>query len=326
MAGHSAVATLTLANATSGARLTIPAASVPPEALLELPKAELALTDRFARFALMASANAVADAGLDWTAQDPSRCGVASGSCMNGITETEVGFEALFVRGRSRVHPFTLVRTMPNAPAACVAMRFELAGPTLHYSTTCSSSSVAIGEAARTIRHGYADVMIAGGTESLLTYSAVNCWNSAQLLARLHDDPAQSCRPFDSTRDGTVLGEGAVFVVLEDWDRALARGAPIRAELAGYACSADSGHLTQPSVAGQARIKLGPYAIIGPLGDVFIRRTLKIQPADAGRTHRQQGKAAIMVGIDQFFRGGRRFSQDAEPPERILPLILGEHS
>ena len=253
MAGHSAVATLTLANATSGARLTIPAASVPPEALLELPKAELALTDRFARFALMASANAVADAGLDWTAQDPSRCGVASGSCMNGITETEVGFEALFVRGRSRVHPFTLVRTMPNAPAACVAMRFELAGPTLHYSTTCSSSSVAIGEAARTIRHGYADVMIAGGTESLLTYSAVNCWNSAQLLARLHDDPAQSCRPFDSTRDGTVLGEGAVFVVLEDWDRALARGAPIRAELAGYACSADSGHLTQPSVAGQAR-------------------------------------------------------------------------
>lgn len=265
MAGQSAVAPLTLANAATGARLTVPAATVPDGALDALPKPVLALTDRFTRFALMATAGAMADAGLDRDVEDRARIGVASGSCMNGITETEVGFDALFVRGRSKVHPFTLVRTMPNAPAAYIAMTYGLTGPALHYSTTCSSSSVAVGEAARTIRHGYADVMIAGGTESLLTYSAVNCWHSAQLLAPVHDDPHRSCRPFDATRNGTVLGEGAVFVVLEEWERARARGADIRAELIGYACTADSGHPTQPSVDGQA------HSMRSALADAGIR-------------------------------------------------------
>lgn len=252
LAGRSAILSLTLTNAANGAQLTIPAASVPQDALASLPKATSIMTDKFTRFALMAAADAITNSGIELESEDRARFGVSSGSCMNGITETEVGFNCLYIRGRPKVHPFTLVRTMPNAPAAYIAMTYGLTGPALHYSTTCSSSAVAVGEAARSIRHGYADVMIAGGTESMLTYSAVNCWHSAQLLAPMHEDPSQSCRPFDRTRNGTVLGEGAVFIVLEEWDRARARRANIRAELAGYSCAADSGHATQPSVFGQA--------------------------------------------------------------------------
>lgn len=260
MAGRSAVAPVTLTNSASGETLVIPAARVPDEVCATLPKSLMLMTDRFAQLALQAAGDAVANAGIDWNREDRTRCGVASGSCMNGITETEVGFETIFVRKRPKVHPFTLIRTMPNAPAAYIAMAHGLAGPALHHSTTCSSSSVAIGEAARQIRHGYADVMVAGGTESLITYSAVNCWYASALLAPLAEEPSQSCRPFDATRAGTVLGEGAVFVVLEDMNRARRRGASILAELVGYACFADSAHVTQPSADAQALPMRGALA------------------------------------------------------------------
>ncbi len=253
LAGHSAIRSQVFTNAATGTTLTVPVAGVPDSALRPLSKVDSAWSDRFGRFALIAAADAVADSGLQFDRENRDRIGVSSGTCMGGITETEVGFNAIYLRRRPKVHPFTVLRTMYNAPTALVAAAHRLAGPSLAYSTTCSSSSVAIGEAARQIRHGYADVMIAGGAESLLTYAAINCWYSAQLLAPLHADPAQSCRPFDATRNGTVLGEGAAFVVLEDWDHAVGRGARIHAELAGYACSADIDHLTQPSVEGQAR-------------------------------------------------------------------------
>lgn len=253
LAGQSAIASHKFTNAATGTTLTVPAASVPDTALKPLSKLDVTLSDKFGRLALMAAADAVTDAGLQVASEDRARIGVSSGTCMGGITETEIGFDTIYLRRRPKVHPFTVLRTMYNAPSALVATAHGLAGPVLAYSTTCSSSSVAIGEAARQIRHGYADVMIAGGTETLLTYSAINCWHSAQLLAPLHEDPAQSCRPFDATRNGTVLGEGAAYFVLEDWEHALARGARVHAELIGYACTADSGHLTQPSAEGQAR-------------------------------------------------------------------------
>ena len=209
------------------------------------------MCDKYTRLALMAAADAVADAKLDFAQEDRGRCGTSTGTCMSGISETEVGFTTIFVEKKAKVHPFTLLRTMANGPAAFISIAHQLTGPSLSTGATCSSSSVAIGEAARQIQHGYADVMIAGGTETLLTYSAINCWHSAQLLAPLHEDPAQSCRPFDATRAGTALGEGAVYMVLESVEHAQARGARIYAELAGYACSTDSFHPTNPSVEGQ---------------------------------------------------------------------------
>lgn len=251
-AGHSAIAPRTFTNAATLTTLTIPVAAVPDSALTPVAKATALMCDKFGRIAVMAGNAAIADAGLDFEREDRSRIGASTGTCMGGISETEVGFDAIYLRKRPKVHPLTVVRTMYNSPAAFITIEHRLTGPALSYSTTCSSSSVSIGEAARQIRHGYADVMIAGGTETLLTYSAVNCWFSAQLLAPVHEDPARSCRPFDATRNGTVLGEGAVYVVLEEWERAVARGARIYAELAGYACTSDSEHVTQPSLAGQS--------------------------------------------------------------------------
>ncbi len=250
--GVSAVRAHVFTNAMTGTSLALPAASVPDAALTPLAKATEALTDKFTRLGIMAAGAAIRAAHLDLAAEDRTRIGASTGTCMGGITETEAGFDSIYVRKRPKVHPFTVVRTMYNGPSAFICIEHGLAGPSLTFSTTCSSSSVAIGEAARQIRHGYADVMIAGGTETLLTYSAVNCWYSAQLLAPLHEAPERSCRPFAATRNGTVLGEGAVYLVLEAEERATARGAPILAELAGYACTSDSLHVTQPSVAGQA--------------------------------------------------------------------------
>lgn len=253
MAGHSAVEVGRFKNAATETELVVPVARLPDGALDAPTKSIAGLTDRFTQMALQAATSAVSDARLNLPFMDRSRVGVSNGTCMGGISETEVGFDTIYLRRRPKVHPFTVVRTMYNAPSAFVAAAFELTGPVLAYSTTCSSSAVAIGEAARMIRHGYVDTMIAGGSESLLTYSAINCWHSAQLLAPIASLPSESCRPFSADRNGAVLGEGAAFVVLESWDHALARGARIQGELVGYGCTADSGHMTQPSVAGQAR-------------------------------------------------------------------------
>ena len=253
VAGESSVAAGTFKNPATGTELTVPIARR-PDGALDSPARDVAgLTDRFTHMALQAASAAIDDARLDFASIDKSRVGVSNGTCMGGISETEVGFDSIYLRGRPKVHPFTVIRTMYNAPSAFVAAALQVSGPVLAYSTTCSSSSVAIGEAARTIRHGYADTMIAGGSESLLTYSAINCWHSAQLLARVADVPSASCRPFSADREGTALGEGAAFVVLEAWETAKQRGATILGELAGYGCTADSGHVTQPSVNGQAR-------------------------------------------------------------------------
>lgn len=250
---RSGIASLTLRSPTTPHELVIPAGLVQPDSITPPPASIRPLVDRSSHFAWIAATDALADSGLDVTTWDGERVGVTTGCCMNGISETDRGFQDLYVRNKRRVHPFTLVRTMPNASAALIAGCLGISGPALHYSTTCSSSSVAIGEAARLIRHGYADVMIAGGTEALLTYSAVNCWDSARLLAPTSSHVFDSCRPFDSTREGAVLSEGAAFVVLESWEFASRRTARIHAELIGYGTTADSGHPTQPTQAGQAR-------------------------------------------------------------------------
>jgi 3-oxoacyl-[acyl-carrier-protein] synthase II len=143
---------------------------------------------------------------------------------------------------------------MNNAPAAWIGLEHGLTGPNLTFSTACSSSAVAIGEAARRIAAGEADVMIAGGAEAPLNFGTLKAWDALKTLATEDpDDPAASCKPFAKDRSGLVLGEGAAMLVLESWDRALARGAPILAELAGYGLCTDAVHITRPSVEGQAR-------------------------------------------------------------------------
>jgi 3-oxoacyl-[acyl-carrier-protein] synthase II len=210
--------------------------------------------DRVSQFALFAAGQAIADAGLDLSQEDKSRIGVYLGTGMGGAASVEEGYVRLYRDGAERLKPFTVLMAMNNAAASAIGLEYGLTGSNLTFSTACSSSSVSIGEAFQQVRHGYADVMLAGGAEALLTFGTIKAWEALRALASEdQDDLAASCKPFAANRTGLVLGEGAGIVVLEDMERALARGATIHAELTGYGSGNDASHITQPSPEGQAR-------------------------------------------------------------------------
>jgi 3-oxoacyl-[acyl-carrier-protein] synthase II len=219
-----------------------------------LPRATLIQLDRFSRFALAATAQALADSGYAATEEQSERTGVYLGTGMGGAHALEATYIDVFRERRDRVHPLTVLRAMNNAATGQISVAHRLRGPTLTFSTACSSSAIAIGEAGRAIRHGYLDAAVAGGAESLLTLGVIRAWESLQALAAEdEDDPAASCRPFSKDRTGLVLAEGAGMVVLEDLEQAEQRGAPIYAELAGYGATSDARHLTRGDTAGQQR-------------------------------------------------------------------------
>ena len=201
-----------------------------------MPAPPIAMSDKVSLLALAAAESAISDANLDLDREDLSRAGVAVGTSLGAVMTQEAAYYEIIAENKSRLSPFTLVKVMQNGPAAQIALRYQLHGPSLTYSVTCSSSSVAVGESMRNIRHGYTDVMIAGGTEALFTYVSIRAWQALHVLAppRL-DNVAETCRPFSKDRNGTVLGDGAAFVVLEELERAKKRGAHIYAEIAGYA-------------------------------------------------------------------------------------------
>jgi 3-oxoacyl-[acyl-carrier-protein] synthase II len=208
--------------------------------------------DRVSQFALSAASQAWKDAGMELAEGEQRRSGVYLGTGMGGARTLEDSYEQLFRGNVKRLHPLTVVMVMNNAAASCVSMEYGLKGPCHTYSTACSSSAVAIGEAFRLIKHGYADVMLGGGTESLLTAGILMSWESIGTLALEAEDPSTSCRPFSKDRTGFVLGEGAAVLVLESLDRAKKRGVHIYGEVVGYGSTADAGHMTKPSVEGQS--------------------------------------------------------------------------
>jgi 3-oxoacyl-[acyl-carrier-protein] synthase II len=210
--------------------------------------------DRVSQIALVAATAAVTDAALEITNGLGQRAGVSFGTGMGSAAAIEDTHLQIFARDPTRVRPLTVLKVMNNASAAHIAVKYGLGGPDLTYSCACSSSAVAIGEAYRQIRHGYADVMIAGGAEAPLTYSFFRSWDAMHVLAPIdRQNPSATCRPFARNRGGLVLGEGAAMVVLEEREGAMRRGARIYAELAGYGSSNEHSHLTKPSVEGQAR-------------------------------------------------------------------------
>jgi len=252
MAGRSGIAGLPCAAGARGA--TRVAAQVAFDPTAHFPEPELATLDRFSQFARVAAAQAIADAGLCLAQEDRTRIGVSLGTGLGGACTIEDGYRALYGRGAAAVRPMTVLMAMNTAGASQIALKYALEGPNLTYSTACSSGGIAIGEACRLIRHGYADVMIAGGAEALLTEGALVAWDALRTLARVDAaDPAASCRPFSRDRSGLVLGEGAAIVVLEASERALARGAPIHAELIGFGSANDIRHIARPSIEGQVR-------------------------------------------------------------------------
>ncbi len=217
-------------------------------------KNKAATMDRVTQFAVVASQQALKDSGINLDTENLDRFGVYLGTGMGGAASVEEGYVRLYKDQAKRLKPFTVLMAMNNAASAQVALDFGITGPDLTFCTACSSSSVAIGEAVRQIKHGYTDVMLAGGSEALLTFGTIKAWEALRTLAdEDKQNPSASCKPFSGNRSGLVLGEGAGMVVLEDMDRAVARGATIYAEVIGYGSSNDSSHITQPSVEGQAR-------------------------------------------------------------------------
>jgi len=218
-------------------------------------KAKLLTLDRVSQFALVAAREAMAQAGLDsdLTGLQAERFGVLVGTGSGGASSLEAAYYALLEQKVARLRPMTVVLAMHNATAAHLSMEFGLKGPSSTVSNACASSATAMGEAFRQIRHGYADAMLVGGSDALLTRGTIKAWQAMHTLAKPHADGAQtSCRPFSKDRSGLVLSEGSAMLVLEDWDTAKRRGANILAELAGYASTTDAHHLTQPEAHGQA--------------------------------------------------------------------------
>lgn len=217
-------------------------------------KIQLTGIDRFSQFALVAAQQAVQDANLELGETELGRAGVCMGSCQGGVGTLENGYRELFQQEEPRIKPLTVLLSMNNAAASHVSIKYRLQGPNITYATACASSAIAIGESYRQIKHGYADVMLAGGAEAMLTLGAMKAWEALRTLALEDpDDASASCKPFAKNRSGLVLGEGAAVLILEDAERAVKRGARIYAELAGYDCSSDSSHITKPDSAGQAR-------------------------------------------------------------------------
>jgi 3-oxoacyl-[acyl-carrier-protein] synthase II len=195
----------------------------------------------------------VADATLDLSGVICERSGVFVGTGMGGTQSNDQGYATLYGENSNRIKPFTVLMGMHNAPAAWIAMEHNLCGPNLTYSTACSSSAVAIGEAWLRVARGEIDAAIAGGSEAPLSFGSLKAWEALHTLASAdRDDPSTSCKPFSKNRSGMVLGEGAAMVVLEGWDRAVARGAKIHGEIIGYGLTTDIAHITRPSVEGQA--------------------------------------------------------------------------
>lgn len=232
----------------------------------ELDRSEVLLSDRSTRLALLASSRALNGAGFPPGAPALRDCGVFVG-CASGPTES-VNASYTTLHDTGRLPALTLLRCMPSAAAASIAIRHGLRGPNQTYASACASSTLAIGEALRAIRHGYLDMALAGGTEAPFGDGTLKAWEALRMLAPLgqaaSDDDActaaladAACRPFDRQRSGIVLGEGAVFFVLEAAEHAAARGAPAMARLTGFAATGDGHHWTEPCSAGQVRAMKG---------------------------------------------------------------------
>ena len=204
--------------------------------------------DRATQLGFAAAADAIADAGD--IGGDPARCAVMSGTGIGGLSTMEDGIETYITRGPSRISPFFIPMMMPNATAGVISMHYGWTGPNLCITTACAAGSNAIGEAARLIREGSADVVVAGGTEAPVTPVSLAAFGRMGALSTRNDDPGHASRPFDADRDGFVIGEGAAYLVLERLDRAQARSARIYAEFAGYGRNADAYHITAPSPGG----------------------------------------------------------------------------
>lgn len=260
---------------------------------IEIDPKELRRLDRFVQFALVGAHKAIKQAGIDFTQGDPYRHGVLIGSGIGGLNEIEAQHEVLYGKGPSRVSPFMIPKLMLNAGSGNISVRWGLKGPNSAVATACASATNAIGDAYRLIQLGFADVMITGGSECILTPMGLSGFARMQALSTRNDDPEKASRPWDKDRDGFVMAEGAGILVIEEYEHAVARGAKILAEVIGYGMSADASHITAPDPEGKGAAHAMQFALNDagispdqidyinahgtstPLGDVAETRAIK---------------------------------------------------
>lgn len=290
--------------------------------------------DRFAQFALVATAEAFKQSGLDFAKEDPTRWSVIFGSGIGGLNELEQQLARLSTKGPSKVSAFTIPKLMVNAASGNISISYGAKGHTVAVSSACASATHAMGEAMLHIRQGDAEVVFTGGSEAALTPLALAAFASMKALSPRNDDPKTASRPFDRDRDGFVLAEGAGAFIFEELEHARKRGAAILAEVTGYSSTSDAGHITQPDEDGEgaaaamrlaladARIDPGDIDYINahgtstPLGDVAETRAIhKVFGAAASRLVVSSTKSAVghslgasggveLVAIIQAIRNG----------------------
>ena len=228
-----------------------------------LDRKEIRRTDRYIQFGLVASREAMDQAGLParLEGEEAERTGVILGTGLGGVGTLVDGISTNAVRGPDRISPFFIPMGIPNVGAGQIAISFGMTGPNFTTVSACATGGHAIGEASETIRRGDADVMIAGGTEAGIFEPLVGGFAAMRALSTRNDDPERASRPFDKGRDGFVPGEGAGVLVLEELEHAQARGVPILAELISYGATADASHITLPAPGGIGAVRAARRAL-----------------------------------------------------------------
>ncbi|MFN3477204.1 MAG: beta-ketoacyl-ACP synthase II [Candidatus Methylomirabilales bacterium] len=223
--------------------------------LTYVEKKDVKKMDLFIHYALAAAIMAVEDAGLKLNGLNQDRIGVIVGTGMGGIPALEESHKVLLERGPGRISAFFIPSIITNMASGQISMRFGFKGPNSCVSTACATGNHAIGDSFKIIQRGDADIMIAGGSEAVITPLCVGGFCSMKALSTRNDEPEKASRPFDLKRDGFVMGEGAGLLVLEALEHALARGARIYAEIVGYGISADAYHITAPAPNGEGAVR-----------------------------------------------------------------------
>lgn len=259
-----------------------------------LDRKEARHMDRFVQFAIAAAEEARSDAAL--VNYDPDRVGVSVGTGIGGMETLSEQFQVLLSRGPSRISPFFIPKMIANIAGGQVAMRYDFRGPNVTLVTACASSGNAVGDAFRSIQYGEADVMFAGGTEAVIIPIAFAGFCAMKAMSTRNDDPQHASRPFDSQRDGFVMGEGAAFLVMESLTHAQNRGARIYAELVGYGRSADAFHVVEPHPDGHGAF----LAMQRALADAGMNPD-DIDYINAHGTSTPKGDLAETVAIKRLF-------------------------
>ena len=212
---------------------------------------QIALYDRFTQFTLIAAREALKQSGLKFDGELAETSGVVLGTATGGMKTWDDNYRAVYEGGKNRVHPFVVPKLMNNAATSHVSIEFNVKGPSFTVSTACASSNHAIGLAFQMVRSGMTRAMIAGGSESMLTFGGIKAWEGLRVMSK------DACRPFSGNRSGMVQGEGAGVFVLETYVDAIERGADILAEISGFAMTADASDIVMPSKQGAARAMRG---------------------------------------------------------------------